>query len=151
MELQCVHFLLLASLQCEKPPKWNFHHLTNNNDYNDLRSLALASTSTDRLSIFSELKLKDANWSWKTRLSAVLKDATIGGITVVLVSDGVATATVNGNKMAKCLSGACCVVNSTAAEICLLILDDHPELVEKPQAPLRGDARFLAEKQSRYQ
>ena len=33
----------------------------------------------------------------------------------------------------------------------VVILDDHPELVvEKPQAPLRGDARFLAEKQSRY-
>ena len=69
------------------------------------------------------------------------------GYDMVLVSDGVATATVNGNKMAECLSGACCVVN-TADEICK-ILDDHPELVEKPRAPLRGDTRFLAENQSR--
>ena len=69
------------------------------------------------------------------------------GYDMVLVSDAVATATVNGHKMQECLSGACCVVQTTQ-QVCDVI-DNHPELVDTPQAPLHGSVRFLAPKQKR--
>lgn len=64
------------------------------------------------------------------------------GYDVVLVSDAVATATVNGGKMLECLSGACCLLQTTD-DVCA-VLDDHPELVDTPRAPLRGSSRYRA-------
>eukprot|EP00977_Amphora_coffeiformis_P016996 scaffold5385_cov152-Amphora_coffeaeformis.AAC.6 len=69
------------------------------------------------------------------------------GLDMILVKDAVATATINGGKMVECLSGACCLVQSTE-EVCR-VLEQRPDLVVPPRGPVRGDVRFQAETQKR--
>ena len=61
------------------------------------------------------------------------------GLDCVLVSDGVATATVHGGKMIECLSAA--VAKGCMAKEIVSHLDQHPELIAPPKAPLLGSVR----------
>ena len=64
------------------------------------------------------------------------------GLDCILVKDAVATATVHGGKMVECLSAA--VARAHTAEEIVTHLSEHPELIEKPKAPLVGSVHSCA-------
>jgi len=62
------------------------------------------------------------------------------GYDVILVNNGCATATENGANMMDVLYGSTCC-NMSAEEI-VSHLKNHPELIDRPKAPLNGNVRF---------
>jgi len=69
------------------------------------------------------------------------------GYDCVLVTDAIATATVNGAKMVDCLSGAVCKLQ-TSHEVADH-LTENPDLVARPKAALNGNVRFTFPRQRR--
>lgn len=62
------------------------------------------------------------------------------GYDVIMVSNGVATASINGDKMSDVLYAAACL-KMTSEEV-VQHLNEHPELIQAPGAALRGNVRF---------
>jgi len=62
------------------------------------------------------------------------------GYDLVMVNNGVATATIHGNKMADVLYASTSL--SMSCEEVIKHLDDYPELIEAPKAPLNGNVRL---------
>ena len=61
------------------------------------------------------------------------------GYDIILINNGCATATIHGGKMMEVLYAAC-AANMSAQEVCDH-LNNHPDLIEQPKAPLHGDVR----------
>jgi len=66
------------------------------------------------------------------------------GYDLILVNNGCATASIHGNKMMDVLYGSTSCDRS--AEEIIKHLQDHPELIEEPKAPLNGNVRHTKNK-----
>ena len=62
------------------------------------------------------------------------------GYDTILVSNCIATGTINGDASTAVLAGSCCLI--LTSEQVIDHIEKHPELTESPKAPLTGDVRF---------
>jgi hypothetical protein len=87
-------------------------------------------------------------WNYSDCLALTVFDAVDRyGYDVVLAKDSCATASIHGGKMMECLAGACCVAYS--CDEIVKHIEEKPQLVETPKAPLRGEVRFSVARQKR--